>query len=62
MGTIKRAGLCSKYILLAALFFLVFGTACNRAEGGMWLTDFEEALKQASEEDKFVLLDISASW
>jgi hypothetical protein len=27
-----------------------------------WVKDFNAALKQAAKEDKFVVLDISASW
>ena len=61
MGTIKKAGSSGKSLLLSALILLAIGSACNSARA-TWLTDFEGALKQASDENKYVVLDLSASW
>jgi len=61
MNKIKKAGSLGRHLILGVVFFLAFGPACIHSQV-KWITDFEEALKQAHEEDKFIVLDISASW
>jgi Sec-independent protein translocase protein TatA len=61
MRTTKNAGSLGRHVLIGVVFFLVFGPVCIHSQA-KWITDFEEALKQAYKEDKFIVLDISASW
>ena len=61
MKTTKNAGSLGGHILISVLFFLAFGPACIPSQA-KWITDLEEALKQAYGENKFIVLDISASW
>ena len=51
----------SKWILAGAVVFLLISSACAQSRVA-WVTDFDEALKQAAEKEQFVVLDISASW
>ena len=50
-----------KWILIGAIAFFLLGPACSRAQVA-WVTDFDEALKQAAEKEQWIVLDISASW
>ncbi|MBN2319839.1 MAG: hypothetical protein JXR49_12205 [Acidobacteria bacterium] len=61
MGTTITATSWRKWILTGAIVFLLLCLGCARAQVA-WVTDFDEALKQAAEKEQFVVLDISASW
>jgi len=50
-----------QWILTGIVIIFFFIPACARAQVA-WVTDFDEALKQAAETERFVVLDISASW
>ena len=60
MGSTKTAALWRMWIFSGAIIFLIFSPACARAQTA-WVTDFDEALKQAAEKEQFVVLDISTS-
>ncbi|MBN2242723.1 MAG: hypothetical protein JW793_08530 [Acidobacteria bacterium] len=61
MADTKPTSSWKNWILMGAAVFLLLAPACARAQVA-WVTDFEEALRQAAEKDQFVVLDISASW
>ena len=48
-------------ILLTALLCVFFLPAVSKAEVA-WVKSFDAALKQAKAENKYIFLDISASW
>jgi hypothetical protein len=56
--TISR---CSKQILWITLSIFLLSPILSNAQVA-WVKDFDAALKQASKEKKFIVLDISASW
>jgi hypothetical protein len=47
------------FLIVLALFVLAPVSASAQVA---WVKDFNTALKQAAKENKFVVLDISASW
>lgn len=61
MRTTGTAASWRKWIQTGGIVFLLFIPSCARAQVA-WVTDFDEALKQAAEKEQFVVLDISASW
>ena len=48
-------------LALAVLLLFVLAPIYAAAQVA-WVEDFESALKQAAKENKFVILDLSASW
>jgi hypothetical protein len=50
-----------KTIACAILFFVLFVPALSTAQVA-WVKDFDSALKKAVKENKFIVLDMSASW
>jgi hypothetical protein len=50
-----------KPIVVAILSLFVLAPTLVRTQVA-WVKDFDSALKQAAREDKFIVLDISASW
>lgn len=61
MRTNRTAATWRKWIQTGVILYLLFIPSSARAQVA-WVTDFDEALKQAVEKEQFVVLDISASW
>jgi hypothetical protein len=61
MTNTKTASSWQGWVLAGAAVFFLLSPACARAQVA-WVTDFDEALRQAAEKDQFVVLDISASY
>lgn len=61
MGRTTAAGSYREWILMGTAAFLLLIPACAGAQVA-WVTDFDEALKQAAEKEQFVVLDVSASY
>jgi hypothetical protein len=49
------------FITWAALLAILFTPLLTEAQVA-WVRDFDSALKKAAKEEKFVILDFSASW
>jgi hypothetical protein len=49
-----------KVVLILVVSFILLPVAANAQVA--WVKDFNTALKQAAQEKKFIVLDISASW
>jgi hypothetical protein len=61
MTTGNARGSVGKGILLGAVALLLLSSGFSQDQIN-WAKDYDEALKQASKEHKFFVLDISASW
>ncbi len=57
----KTAGIIGSLALAAVLFCGCNQKAVAEDQAGIWKTDYEAALKQASAENKYVLVDFSGS-
>jgi len=51
-----------KIITVAAILSVLILTISLATAQIAWVKDFDSALKQAAKEEKFIFLDLSASW
>ena len=56
------AGFSVRRRIVSTLFFILLGTPVVCSAQIDWVKDFRKAAKQAESEDKYLYLDISASW
>jgi len=56
------AGFSNRRRFVTTLFFVLLGTPVVSSAQIDWVKDFRKAAKQAESEDKYLYLDISASW
>jgi hypothetical protein len=52
---------CKKWLPAIVLALMVLGSTIAAAQVA-WVKNFNDALKQASREKRYLLLDVSASW
>jgi hypothetical protein len=58
----EMAGFSVGRRIVPTLFFILLGTPVVASAQVDWVKDFRVAAKQAESEDKYLYLDISASW
>ena len=51
-----------RYLIAQAVLLILLITPILTAAQVEWVKDFDSALKKAAKEEKFIVLDLSASW
>lgn len=51
-----------RYLITQAVLLILLITPILTAAQVDWAKDFDSALKKAAKEEKFIVLDLSASW
>ncbi len=52
----------SRFLALAFLFTILAPVLSMAQVQMQWIKNYDEALRQAAKEKKFIVLDVSASW